>query len=392
MMKRGLSTCCLGLLASLTLACTQEALTETLDAGSGTGTASGGPGAVGGEDASVAGSSSSDPGAPSSSASLAVVSSSTQGSSAALSQGATSTGSSGLPDAGAGTPDAGGVTPFKRFVALGDTGTGSTTQMKVAAAMGTVCVARGGCDFGLLLGDNFYNSGVDGVEDEKFNSMFVVPYGPLGFTFYPALGNHDYGGEGAGVEPYKGARQVDYSAVNPQWVMPATFYQQDEAPVWLLGLNTTAVFWGLDGDQRDTVPGWIAAAPAGSWKIAFGHHPYLSNGDHGNAGEYEGLPDWIPWASGQEVKEFTEDILCGHVDAYLCGHDHSRQDLGEVCGTQFIVSGAGAKTTDLPGEGPNAFQAATPGFLMVEATPQSLRFMFFDEDGVMDHERTLTRP
>ena len=42
-----------------------------------------------------------------------------------------------------------------RFVALGDTGTGDENQKKVAASAKRTC-QKDGCDFVLLLGDNFY--------------------------------------------------------------------------------------------------------------------------------------------------------------------------------------------------------------------------------------------
>ena len=32
-----------------------------------------------------------------------------------------------------------------------------------------------------------------------------------------------------------------------------------------------------------------AGGSTGTWRIAYGHHPYLSNGPHGNAGMYEGF-------------------------------------------------------------------------------------------------------
>lgn len=83
-----------------------------------------------------------------------------------------------------------------------------------------------------------------------------------------------------------------------------------------------------------------------TWRIAFGHHPYLSNGRHGNAGNDEGLL-FVPVANGDGVETFMEDHVCGHIDLYLCGHDHNRHWLDPTCGTEFIVSGAAAKTTDL---------------------------------------------
>ena len=46
-----------------------------------------------------------------------------------------------------------------RFVALGDTGHGNADQTRVGDAVGALCAAQG-CDFVVLLGDNFYPTGV----------------------------------------------------------------------------------------------------------------------------------------------------------------------------------------------------------------------------------------
>ncbi len=283
--------------------------------------------------------------------------------------------------------------PFRRFVAIGDVGTGSPTQIKVGQSIGTVCNALGGCDFGLLLGDNVYDSGVDSVNDARFTNFFVVPYGHLSFPFYVVLGNHDLGGDGLGLDLdfNKANYQIDYSQQNQQWKMPARHYQVDQDALWLVGLNTTDVFFDQADNQKADVLNWLSNAPNDRWKIAFGHHPYISNGRHGNAGEYEGLP-FVPIANGQAVKEFMDDTVCGKFDMYICGHDHNRQDLVATCGTEFIVSGAGAKTTDLEGRGNTAhFERDTEGFLLIEATRTTLKVQFYDEDGVLEHTRMLTR-
>lgn len=279
-----------------------------------------------------------------------------------------------------------------RFVAIGDVGTGSQTQIRVGQSIGTVCTALGGCDFGVLLGDNVYDSGVDSVNDSRFDSYFVIPYGHLQFPFYAVLGNHDLGGDGLGIDLdfQKGNYQVEYSNVNPMWKMPAKHYQVTEGPIWLVGLNTTDIFFDQADDQKNDVLNWLASSPNDRWKIAMGHHPYISNGPHGNAGEYEGLP-FVPIANGKAVKDFMDDALCGKFDVYLCGHDHSRQDLQTTCGTEFIVSGAGAKTTDLEGNNPVHFESDTEGFLLVEATQTTLGINFYDENGVLEHQRMITR-
>lgn len=298
-----------------------------------------------------------------------------------------------MADMGAEEPDLDPpMMQITRFVALGDTGTGSEAQRRVGQAIGEVCSAYGGCQFGMLLGDNAYNSGVDGVDDPFFMDIFVNPYGHLGFPFYVVLGNHDLGGDGLGVslDFEKGDYQVQYSQINPQWNMPAKFYQVDLQHVWLLALNTTEIFFGQDATQRGTIPDWIDQAPVDDWKIAFGHHPYISNGKHGNAGEYEGLP-FVPIANGEHVEDFMEDFICGKVDLYVCGHDHSMQDLEAVCGTEFIVTGAGAKTTEIKGDNPAYFNASQIGFTMFEATPSKLQVYFFDDQKNLLHQRTITR-
>lgn len=98
-----------------------------------------------------------------------------------------------------------------RFIAIGDSGTGKDGQYKVADAMQAVCEQRG-CEFAIGLGDNIYESGVDGVNDIQFDTKFEDPYKNIDFPFYMALGNHDntwiIGGDGADND--KGEIQVEY--------------------------------------------------------------------------------------------------------------------------------------------------------------------------------------
>ena len=62
-----------------------------------------------------------------------------------------------------------------RFVALGDGGEGNATQYKVGEAIKKWCQAQSddapGCDFALYLGDNFYDDGVESVDDPHFKQI-----------------------------------------------------------------------------------------------------------------------------------------------------------------------------------------------------------------------------
>lgn len=277
-----------------------------------------------------------------------------------------------------------------RFVALGDSGEGNDAQYLVAAAIESVCAVRG-CEFALLLGDNIYESGVDSVDDEQFQEKFELPYAYLEFPFYVALGNHDYGGGGAGYEWWKADYQVEYTDHSDKWTMPDTYYSFAYEDVDFFAIDSNAIFWGSGGDQQT----WLAdemAAATGTWKIVFGHHPYISNGTHGNAGNYEGL-DWIPIVNGENVETFMEESVCGQADIYICGHDHDRQWLESTCGTEFVVSGAGAKTTEIVERDGNAtyFQEATTGFLWVEVTAETFTGVFYDDAGTEQFSRTFYR-
>ena len=287
--------------------------------------------------------------------------------------------------------------PRVRFVVLGDGGEGNQTQADVARAMETIC-DRDGCDFALYLGDNIYDSGVDSPEDEQFIDKFETPYANLDFPFYVALGNHDYGGLGIIPVESRGPHQVAYTDLSGRWTMPDEYYAVTEGHATFFALDTTALLWDFGGESLETQQAWFDDAIGGAttpWKIVFGHHPYISNGKHGNAGEYEGItissPDNI---DGDGVRDFFEQSVCGVADAYFCGHDHNRQWLGERCGTVFALSGAAAKLEDLRGRGNvTEFEdASKAGFLWVQLLGDTMTARFYDVDGFANFERILTRP
>ena len=266
-----------------------------------------------------------------------------------------------------------------RFAAFGDTGKGTAEQRSVAAAVQAKCAASG-CDFLQLLGDNIYDNGVGSVDDPQFQQKFEEPYAALDLPFFMILGNHDYGGNGAGHEFHKGQPQVDYSARSARWRMPANYYRRISQHVDVFALDTNLQMYSRDAQQRIDVAAWLGASSA-TWKIAVGHHPYRSNGPHGNAGEYEGLP-FVPIANGSGVKSFLEEVVCGKADLYLAAHDHSLQWLQPTCsGTELIVSGAGASPTSLPGSNPVHFQSDDLGFVYFDIQGKTLTAQFIDATG-----------
>jgi predicted phosphodiesterase len=284
-----------------------------------------------------------------------------------------------------------------RFVAVGDTGKGDAQQAQVGRAIGALCASQG-CDFVVLLGDNFYPTGVSSTSDPQWQTAFVEPYQSVDAPFYAVLGNHDYGGNGAGWELDRAEAEVAYSKVNPKWRMPASHYRWAIRGVDFFAADTNRSMFNLDEQVRRDFEAWLPTSTA-SWKIVFGHHPLKSNGAHGNAGSYDGLP-FLPIANGEGVRSFLEESVCGRADVYLCGHDHSQQWLEPTCTrdgsavrTELVVSGGGANTTALvaPARNPYHWQARSRGFFYAVVAGDTFTGTFYDEHGAAQFTRTIIK-
>jgi predicted phosphodiesterase len=288
-----------------------------------------------------------------------------------------------------------------KFAAVGDTGKGNDTQYKVGAAIAAKCKQEGGCDFVMLLGDNFYQTGVSSENDGQFKTKFEDPYKDVDAPFFVVLGNHDYGGEGAGYELWKGDSYKKYSKKNAKFVHPDNVYDKVVKHVHLFAMDSNLMMYGLGKPQIDKLKPLITASTA-TWKINFAHHPYLSNGKHGNAGTYEDLPA-IPIVSGDGVKKGFEEIVCGKVDVLISGHDHSRQWIqksSKCSGTELIIAGAGASTTEIKTK-QNIFNELNPahyadatvaGFFFARIEGKKFHGEFLDETGKVSFARDFAKP
>ncbi len=280
----------------------------------------------------------------------------------------TDTGDTGAPSSGP-----------TRFVALGDAGTGMSMQYSVGDAIYEVCQVQG-CDFALYLGDNFYPSGVRSATDSRFSTYFELPYSDLDFDFLVSLGNHDWGNS----TEY----QVQYTAYSDHWFLPDQFYSEVRGDATFFAFDTNALALDIGADQIAWFPAAVAAATT-PWRIAFGHHPYQSNGPHGNAGEFDGSP-----GEGAGFQDFMEDEVCPNIDIYFAGHDHNLQWLepDPACGAEIIVSGGGgAGTYNLGGSNPSYFENETYGFVWVELDGDTMTAAFYDETGAELYRGSYTR-
>ena len=144
---------------------------------------------------------------------------------------------------------------FISFFALGDTGKSTSRRRRVVRGM-VDQASRTRLDFVMLLGDNFYESGVRSVNDRLWQREFERPFGELELRvpFYAALGNHDHKGSIQAQIDYSRLNprwRIDYSRLNPRWRMPHSYHSF----VKPLAEGCFAEFFVLDTLPIHTDPG-----------------------------------------------------------------------------------------------------------------------------------------
>lgn len=276
-------------------------------------------------------------------------------------------------------------------MAVGDTGTGWGKQVAVAQAMAAYC-EKEGCDFGLLLGDVIYEKGARSATDTQFADKFQRPFFerpetrfPEGFKFYVSLGNHDYYGKGY---PAQGEFYVAYAKKHPRFAMKDEYYAFDRGPATFLALGTylfmeNVVFFAALPRNENPLDEQVKffsmriKKSKNPWRIAFGHHTYLSSGMHGNAGNYRGQ------GLGKEFKKFFQRALCGKIDLYLAGHDHDMEVLKgpKNCPVLLVVAGSGAKLRGFRKETNSLFKRMDYGFAHLRVTKTEIRLAMVTSDG-----------
>jgi hypothetical protein len=245
-----------------------------------------------------------------------------------------------------------------RIVGMGDFGSGSDAQRSVAAAIVRMGAAQP-FDFGLTFGDNFYPSGMTGTDDPRWRDWWEGLYGPLGITFYPTLGNHEwYSDDGAAAE-------IAYRS--PTWRFPSPYYSFTAGSVQFFAIDTTEI------SEAEVI--WLDKAIAAStarWKVVYGHHPIFAPEKNAKNGAYMKYMQARLWP-----------ILRGRVDAYLCGHQHAMAHMDAREGVHFFMSGGGgAPLSKVARKSPGAlFAESTFGFLTLQADGARMTIAIFDTDG-----------
>jgi hypothetical protein len=240
------------------------------------------------------------------------------------------------------------------LLAMGDWGNNGPGQRMVAATMNFYIRSSGQkFDAMLLAGDNFYVP-LANVFDPRWKTMFEDLYDPsvFDFPFYPALGNHDYQQERYLVE-------LAYSRSNStsRWKQPARWFRvelpnEKDPLVTILVLDSNKPLLGEVewANELKWLKSELAKPRRSKWLLCVAHHPFLSNGDHGD--------------NGPLAKAWAPLFDRAGVGFYICGHDHDVQHLEspDHKPSLLLVGGGGATTRPMRIDQRGPFSRAGNGF------------------------------
>lgn len=268
-----------------------------------------------------------------------------------------------------------------RFAVIGDFGKGNEDEARVAAL-----VAGWNPDFVITTGDNNYPDGEAATIDENvghYYSQFIGnyqgSYGPGSATnrFWPTLGNHDWHTISCTGSACTGAHFDYFTLPNNE-----RYYDVDLGLVHLFALDSDRD--EPDGRKQDSIQAaWLRerlAASTACYNLVYFHHAAYSSGRHGSSSTMQWpFADW-------------------GADAVLSGHDHLYERL-DVAGTPYFVNGAGGATLydfgdveDLPPEATSvARYNEDHGAMLITATPTEITYQFYDADGDLIDEYTVTK-
>lgn len=175
-------------------------------------------------------------------------------------------------------------------------------------------------DIIVLLGDNFYPSGVTDINDDKWNNYSDV-FGNITNPIYSILGNHDY--------LSNPLSQVN----NSNWNMPSWYYKEDFNNVELYFLDTVQFnthsdlsTLKIESTHNSSIEyliknqlNWLETELAENidkQKIVFGHYPAITNGIYNK--------------DSNMIYHYLINIFKKYnVKSYISGHEHNIQYINK---------------------------------------------------------------
>ena len=247
-----------------------------------------------------------------------------------------------------------------KFLAIGDTGTGSKGQYELAKLMLEYHEVFP-YDFVIMMGDNLYG----GETPNDFKSKFEDVYKPLfdkGIKFYASLGNHDT------------SNQRLYELFN---MKGEEYYKIKKGDVTFYALNSNY----MDKNQLNWIHTEMGTDTA-KWKIVFMHHPpYSSGGKHG---------------SSTDLRNTVEPLFVQHgVNAVFTGHEHFYERIMPQKGIYYFITGAGGKlrSGDVQERSPLTAKAFDKdlSFMLVEINKDLMHFQVISRTGATVDSAALVR-
>ncbi|KAL6867447.1 hypothetical protein ACP4OV_015471 [Aristida adscensionis] len=276
------------------------------------------------------------------------------------------------------------------LLVVGDWGrNGTYNQSRVAEQMGRVGEELA-IDFVISTGDNFYESGLTGIDDQQFEKSFTNIYTAksLQKPWYLVLGNHDYRGNVlAQLSPV--LREIDN-----RFICKRSFIVNAEI-VDFFFIDTTPFQLKYWIHPKDDHYDWREVAPrekyianllkdldeamkksTAKWKIAVGHHTIRSVSDHGDTKEL--LQLLLPVLKIDTIQE-------NNIDFYINGHDHCLEHISSRDSPiQYFTSGGGSKAwrgVFKPNDDKLKFFYDGQGFMSLQLNHDKASFIFYDVDG-----------
>jgi PKD repeat protein len=286
------------------------------------------------------------------------------------------------------SPPAQSRVPF-RFLAFGDSGTGTLPQFDVADQIDRTLPRPA---FVLMLGDLVYEDG----ERELYDAKLFTPYAPLlrSTAMWPSLGNHDVHTED-GAPYFENFYLPTQSGASGHPSGTENYYSFDHG---------MAHFACVDSQNSDSAPGsematWLeddltdAHARGKRWIVVYIHKPPYSRGTHDSTREPDLIrlhDDLVPLFDAEDVDLVLSGHSHGYERSFLIQNDDILQSdpasytkVDSSDGTLYVVTGCAGNTGSGPLDHP--FMAVSYGqvfgFSQFDVSWSELRGRFVERDG-----------
>uniref|UniRef100_A0A7N2L7F0 Purple acid phosphatase n=1 Tax=Quercus lobata TaxID=97700 RepID=A0A7N2L7F0_QUELO len=251
------------------------------------------------------------------------------------------------------------------FLVVGDWGRrGFYNQSEVALQMGRIG-EKLDIDFVISTGDNFYDDGLEGVNDPAFEESFSKIYTAksLQKQWYSVLGNHDYRGNvEAQLSPV-------LQKIDSRWLCQRSFILNTEIAEFFF-VDTTPF---VNDYYKETYHKY-------DWRGVSPRRTYITNL----------LKDL---ESALRKSTAKRKIAANNVELYINGHDHCLERISTPDSPiQFLTSGAGSKAWrgDVNVKRLNSddvkFFYDGQGFMSVQLTKAEAVVVFYDVFGKELHK------